>query len=183
MWRHDSARNGGANRRTKAKQAEPRLERPTPDPLLPHFGCLLDALAMGETCLANARVLVEAGRHGEAVVALSLCVDRTLGVLAETADLPESHRKMLGHNLARCLLARASALLERALSGEVPRESLRAAARADIQRAAALPPDYLNPLTRASLARVTQVLALPPPDQAADRFAPFSPVVVSPLGT
>lgn len=131
--------------------------RPAVDARLTRFTTLLDTLTAGDRALDAAHRLVEEGNPAAAEVELSDFIVRAQPVLEHSHDLPTEYVDLLGQNLARCLVARAAAWIERAMGAE-PNAALRRAAEADVESASALPAEWLDQKTRQALSRLEQLL-------------------------
>ncbi len=132
--------------------------RPAADARLTRFTTLLDTLTEGERALDTAHRLVERGDPGQAERELSQFIQAAQPVLEHSQDLPVEYVDLLGQMFARCLVARAAARVEQALSGESGADILLRAARADADSVEALPAEWLDQKTRGALSRVQHVL-------------------------
>jgi hypothetical protein len=132
--------------------------RPASDARLTRFTTLLDTLTEGERALAAAHRQVESGDPGQAERELSNFIAAAQPVLEHSHDLPGEYVDLLGQSLARCLVARAGARVEQALSGEPGADLVLRAARSDAASVDQLPAEWLDQKTRLALTRVQQVL-------------------------
>jgi hypothetical protein len=132
--------------------------RPATDARLTRFTTLLDTLTAGEHALDAAHRLVEQGAPAQAERELTGFITDAQPVLEHSHDLPGEYVDLLGQTLARCLVARAAARVEQALSGGLGADILLRAARADVAAVDGLPAEWLDQKTRTALSRVQHVL-------------------------
>lgn len=153
LWRPTTRRSN----RSRGMLLQPP-PRPAADARLTRFTTLLDTLTDGERALNQSCQLVEAGKPAQAERRLTDFVGMAQPVLEHSYDLPGEYIELLGQTLARCLVARAAARVEQALSGEPGADILLRSARADAERVNELPAGWLDHKTRAALTRVQHVL-------------------------
>lgn len=143
--------------RSRGMVLQPPL-RPAADARLTRFTTLLDTLTAGESALETAHRLVEQGYPAQAERELTLFIADAGPVVERSPDLPGEYVDLLGQTLARCLVARAAARVEQALSGGAGADILLREARADAEAANRLPAEWLDQRTRLALSRVEHVL-------------------------
>ncbi len=132
--------------------------RPATDARLTRFTTLLDTLTAGESALDAAHRLVEQGYPAQAERELTQFIVAAQPVLEHSRDLSGEYVDLLGQNLARCLVARAGAWVEQALSSDLGADALWRAARVDVASVNELPAAWLDHKTRMALARLEHVL-------------------------
>lgn len=132
--------------------------RPATDARLTRFTTLLDTLTEGERVLDAAHRFVENADPALAESELTGFISAAQPVLEHSEDLPDEYVDLVGQVFARCLVARAAARVERALSAEPAAHILLEAARADAAAAGQLPPEWLDQKTQFALARVQHVV-------------------------